>query len=112
MVGVPLVKTVSAALAAGPALVYARPRLATPAWAGMVLVREANSATLASCAMKSRKRPTSLGDLVVFSATQAAPPGMPEQAAGPQGLGTATQSKALPISFCMRLICHEPERII
>ena len=37
------------------------------------------------------------GACVVLMATRPAPPGMPVQSAGPQGFGTATQSKALPI---------------
>ena len=58
--------------------------------------------------MNSKNAAVSLGDLAVFNATQAAPPGMPEQAAGPQGLGTATQSKLVPTFFCKLPICQLP----
>ena len=68
------------------------------------------SAYTGSLARKSRKRPTSFGFFVRFSATNAAPPGIPVHPPGPQGLGTTIQSKFLPICFSMRLICQLPER--
>jgi hypothetical protein len=42
-------------------------------------------------------------------ATSAAPPGMPEQLAGPQGVGTATQSKSPPMVLSNCPICQEPD---
>ena len=53
---------------------------------------------------------TAFGDLVCLKPTSEAPPGIPVQAAGPHGFGTATQSKLSPTCLSIRVSCQLPDR--
>ncbi|MNC99358.1 hypothetical protein D3C83_176260 [compost metagenome] len=64
---------------------------------------------MGSLASHSMTRATSAGCLVSLTATTAAPPGSPEQAAGPQGCGIAHQSNLSPIVLENWPICQEPD---
>ena len=62
--------------------------------------------------MNSMTLPTSAGCLVALNATIAAPPGMAEQPAGPQGCGGTIHSNLSPMSDWNFWIIQEPATCI
>src|SRR5690606_16440232 len=103
-------KVPSAVLACWSSDLKSRPPFSTtPLCAGRNRVRSENSLTISSRAIQSMNAATSVGFLAYLTATRAAPPGMPVQAAGPQGLPVATQSKLLPILVARLATCQDPE---
>ncbi len=72
-------------------------------------MRSVNSRMMSSRPRKSITLPTSAAFFVYLTATSAAPPGMPVQAAVPHGEPVATQSKFLPILLARLATCQLPE---
>ena len=77
--------------------------------AGTFRVRAISSAWLSSRANQSSTLATASGSAVWAKPTMPAPPGMPVQPPGPQGLPTTSQSKASPIASSKRPTCQLPE---